>query len=544
MSDSEGDISDELLELAGATEKKRKKRQAESKSGSKRRKADINVDDSDDNMPESEEEGNETNPYPLDGKFVNEADRNRLMQMSEIEREDILAQRQEEMQRIQDKRNLDQMLQAQSGRGDENVSKAAKRQHAVRGATKEKSRKLDELKAKRKAKDEKKRTRTNSPRQDPSSSPVDMEMSDDEEEDGQISKYEEQEEKDRRLYDKFDKSKSDDEPATLEDLEKCQLSRDMLARFSMAPWFEEAVKGGWVRFLIGMENGEGVYRICEVSNLGTEVVKPYKVNDQTVDQQLELKHGVSTKCFHMDKVSNSRFEQKEFDRLSRTFEHEKLKLPSKRQLEKKAAQIIKFMNQRLTESDISAIVARKKQLQSGQTVQQSPAALALERARLAQARTLAGRRQDWDEVAAIDLELEALNATAPVVPPRDVSRADILARVNERNRKANMEAVRRAEAQEVERKRRERRMLAAGGGTPRSGTPLDPSARLKTMPKLFSPRPDTPGTPSFQAGGITPRSLSPLPSATSSASPPKAASISTSFEASVIQSVEIDLGDF
>lgn len=50
-----------------------------------------------------------------------------LMRMSEIEREDILTQRLEEMQRIQDKRNLDQMLKAQSGRGEESVSKAAKR---------------------------------------------------------------------------------------------------------------------------------------------------------------------------------------------------------------------------------------------------------------------------------------------------------------------------------------------------------------------------------------------------------------------------------
>jgi hypothetical protein len=53
----------------------------------------------------------------------------RLMQMSEIEREGILAQRVEEMQRIQDKRNLDQMLKDQSNRAAEvdSVSKAAKR---------------------------------------------------------------------------------------------------------------------------------------------------------------------------------------------------------------------------------------------------------------------------------------------------------------------------------------------------------------------------------------------------------------------------------
>lgn len=52
--------------------------------------------------------------------------------MSEIEREEILAQRQDEMQRIVDKRNLDQMLKAQAashGRinDDNSVSKAAKR---------------------------------------------------------------------------------------------------------------------------------------------------------------------------------------------------------------------------------------------------------------------------------------------------------------------------------------------------------------------------------------------------------------------------------
>ena len=50
------------------------------------------------------------------------------MEMSEVEREDILAQRQEEMQRIQDKRNLDAMLRDRSGGGDDNVAKAAKRE--------------------------------------------------------------------------------------------------------------------------------------------------------------------------------------------------------------------------------------------------------------------------------------------------------------------------------------------------------------------------------------------------------------------------------
>jgi hypothetical protein len=46
--------------------------------------------------------------------------------MPEIEREEILAGRQEELMRIQDKRKLHEMLQAQSG-DPESVSKASKR---------------------------------------------------------------------------------------------------------------------------------------------------------------------------------------------------------------------------------------------------------------------------------------------------------------------------------------------------------------------------------------------------------------------------------
>ena len=50
----------------------------------------------------------------------------RLMDLSEVEREEILSQRMEEMQRLQDKRNLEQMHKAQRGDAD-SVSKAAKR---------------------------------------------------------------------------------------------------------------------------------------------------------------------------------------------------------------------------------------------------------------------------------------------------------------------------------------------------------------------------------------------------------------------------------
>lgn len=70
---------------------------------------------------------------------------------------------------------------------------------------------------------------------------MDMDTSSGEEEDGQITKYEEEEEKDRKLFSK--QPNPDDEPINLEDLSSCRLTRDMLARYCMAPWFEDYVKG-------------------------------------------------------------------------------------------------------------------------------------------------------------------------------------------------------------------------------------------------------------------------------------------------------------
>ena len=101
--------------------------------------------------------------------------------MTEFNREQILEERSEQKQRIQNARTFADMVKQQQrgggggvAPGDDSVSRAAKRvlfclsfvsmlmdgyegQHTVRGATKEKTQRLDELKAKRKAKDDKKR---------------------------------------------------------------------------------------------------------------------------------------------------------------------------------------------------------------------------------------------------------------------------------------------------------------------------------------------------------------------------------------------------
>ena len=193
--------------------------------------------------------------------------------------------------------------------------------------------------------------------------------------------------------------------------------------------------------------------------------------------------------------------QKEFERLQKTCETEKVKLPTKRQLEKKAAQLQKLGNQPMTEvhshflslyittvlttsplqSDIAAILQRKRDINASAT--KSGTSLTMERSRLQQARTLAFRRQDFAELAQIDTQLAELQASAATPAPSQD--ADVLAKVNERNRRLNQEQVRKAERAEMERRRREKLMRAAAGSgaaTPTGGAgggAMDAAARLR-----------------------------------------------------------------
>lgn len=190
------------------------------------------------------------------------------------------------------------------------------------------------------------------------------------------------------------------------------------------------------------------------------------------------------------------------------------------------------------------MLARKSQVSKSK----SATLLTMERSRLTQARTLAQRRMDFTEVAEIDKKLEELNANSELNSAHGIAseEEDKLAKVNERNRKANLEAVRRAELAEAERKRKERKLAALQGAEARSAAAHDPSARLRTVPRMFkaaTPTGSMPGTPVLgtpvlgATAANVPRQVSPLPSSALSGKAP------TGGKAAFID-VDVDLGDF
>lgn len=171
---------------------------------------------------------------------------------------------------------------------------------------------------------------------------------------------------------------------------------------------------------------------------------------------------------------------------------------------------------------------------------QSAVSVRMEKSRLTQARTLALRRQDLAEVRSIDTQLTELNAANPEVEREDTT-ADIMAKVNERNRKANLEATRKAEQMEAERRKRERKLAAA---TRASNSPVPSTltalkigvsrcATVATFPKPTLNILARPVTPSLS--GAKPENISVATSVVPDTG--------DSFEASIAD-VEIDLGDF
>lgn len=142
----------------------------------------------------------------------------------------------------------------------------------------------------------------------------------------------------------------------------------------------------------------------------------------------------------------------------------------------------------IAQSDVSAVLLRKSQIQErANPSSKSNAARLLEKTRIIQMRNLAMKRNDRAEVAVLDKQLEEILATIAADPnfkEREPEVADIMAKVNERNRKANQEAMRLAAQADAERKRKERQAALTGAGN----VPIDPSARLKTVPRMFASR--------------------------------------------------------
>jgi RNA polymerase-associated protein RTF1 len=235
-------------------------------------------------MNESESESDapgmydDADRYPLEGKFVNSADKAEIMAMPEIKREERLAERAQEVERDRQNRALRQILYAREAEGkkkdkkrkagtadlDENQRKTSRQRTKLGGGkVGEASTGIDSLKRARAEKNDRQRRRDedrerNKDRKARHEEHSDVDADGESEVDWDEGKA------------KAKKSPSPDyrdaEPAGLHDIERVRVGRSRFAMVCFYPGFEEAITGCFVRISVGVdkETNQNIYRMAVI----------------------------------------------------------------------------------------------------------------------------------------------------------------------------------------------------------------------------------------------------------------------------------------
>nr|CAG8533812.1 8516_t:CDS:10 [Entrophospora candida] len=161
--------------------------------------------------------------------------------------------------------------------------------------------------------------------------------------------------------DSNDKSHNDD--IKIDDLKKVQITRSQVAKWMFTQYFDKTVIGSFVRLNIGNKDGRQIYRICEVIGV-EEVSTPYFIEKSITNKVFLLKHAEAVKQFNIQNISNNCFDQGEFDRWRITMKVAKLRMPSFEDIQKKQLQIKDANEHNLTHQEVDEMVKIKKELRN------------------------------------------------------------------------------------------------------------------------------------------------------------------------------------
>ncbi|KAK8843402.1 hypothetical protein IAR55_007059 [Kwoniella newhampshirensis] len=498
------DLENELLGLAEDDPTRRSKKRHNSNDKSKKKGSKAFIDDSDDDGEadmdldtEDEDEdaldlasssrarakGPVRNPYPLEGKYVDEDDREALEALPEIERENILAGRLEEMQKFKDSQALDAMFQTLQGDEDDDDGPSRKRRKHT-SVTKEASRAMNDLKNKRKAKDERaqRRAARREQRRPRSASPV----SDNSTEDGEIShSY-------RRSPDRYsperkavspkkDASKAtdlDSVPANREELNSARLSRYELVDIMYRDGFEDVVVGSYVRLMAAEpdEMGRPKYRIHKITDIDTSekfgsYSIEYKGRSVRDGRGLLCQYGKAARLFRIADVSNGDFEEKEFTRFTMTNQADGVRQPKRSELKKKHEEIKALRDRPITDVEIDRQIASRQSRESNFN-----RAAHLRIQQLINTRDLAQRRNDQNTVDRLNSEIVKLGGdpvTGQLVGEGEAEDDyDLrIQRINENNKRKTKESMIKAHSAALARKKAEEAIVKARNADSNTGSP-------------------------------------------------------------------------
>lgn len=218
--------------------------------GSPRRHADVDAaadPDDDDDAP----------LFPLDGKFHDAADRQHILSLPELQREEILAERAQTLLRRRQNLQLKKALANQDAANKhKRKATAADLEDGSRRSTRPKTDKrtaLDDYKRARELKDAE-RNRLDSTRERKRDASADSLSDQDAEGESEVE------------WAEPTTTRRDEQPAELKDFDRCHIGRSAFAKICFYPGFEDAIKGCFTRVSVGLnrQTGQNEYRMAQI----------------------------------------------------------------------------------------------------------------------------------------------------------------------------------------------------------------------------------------------------------------------------------------
>lgn len=266
--------------------------------------------------------------------------------LSALEREMAAAERYEQQR---DEETRSRLLRKASSEKEDLVSSREMRKRGSAKATKEDL--MDDLRKRRASAKKEDRASTYRRR--------------DEEEDEEEEEEEEQDS--RKKTEKARPPSPEKERKTLptltaQDMNSIRLKRDSLEKWLNEAYFDDIIKGFYVKVGLGVSNGKRVYRIGYIDEV-KEDKKRYKVGKVETNKVLVLKYGNSVKNFRIEYVSNQDFSQVEVDRWITVMAEANEHIPTPDQIKERAQKLKEFLESyRYTNEDINKILEQKRKL--------------------------------------------------------------------------------------------------------------------------------------------------------------------------------------
>jgi RNA polymerase-associated protein RTF1 len=480
-------------------------------------------------MSESESEADyaptEDKPiFPYEKLYTDAKEKARILALPEIEREELLASRSEQVERHEQDLALRRLVatrakdeaknaaknKRKAGAADlEESQRKSSRQRTKRGGGRagEASSAIEAYKQQRAEKGLRDEQRRRDAATRPAASPdnyysdIDGEAESDNDFD------------DRRYRRRTPTPPRDDPPAELVDIQRARVGRDNFAQYCEVPGFEETIINCYARICVGSGRTPGVneYRMCLIK--GFTDGRPYAMEGTNrltfpVNRYIIAAHGKSERPFSFLECSTSKFSESEWRRYRVVMANENCKMPMRGTINRKLDDINKLLSHRFTDAEITKKMNKRRALLDAINKNDEKTAI---QEKLADAR----RARDDETVATLEDELAAIvpiklafgtslnRSDAAYVNPEQ----EKLAELNRRNATLNSENVRKAQLAEMK-VRKAKKHLAPGvddlfeGGSDisRTGTPVNGLENGNGTPRPA-------GTP--LAG--TPRSNTPVP---------------------------------